>query len=1178
MRFVTRGLAVLLVALLPFQALAQEASDESTRDRSYLTGLIEDNLSSAGRAVRLDGFEGALSSRATFKTLSIADDKGVWITVKNGAMQWNRAALLRGEIKIDELSAEEIDLPRLPESEAAPTAPEAKPFALPDLPVGVDIGKVKAQRVVLGEPVLGQAVSLTLEGSMKLAGGAGETKLAIARIDGPKGEVSLNASYANDTHQTLIDLLLREGEGGIAARLLQLPGAPALSLSLSGLGPLSDFRADVALGTAGQTRLTGQIALKKTTGTEAGSGFDVHLSGDVSPLLPAEYQAFFGTKSELAARGQRSDTGMTRLESLTLSGAAVQVSGALDLLPGGLPERFDLEAKIGLEDGTPVLLPISGPQTRLRNGTLTLGYDRSTGEGWRLAGALQGVTRGADAFDRLNLSGSGRIGQPVEGRASAGGSLRFAASGIALADPGMAAALGETASGGLRFFWQEGKPLSVPQLGISARDFGATGRLSIAEGTVSGQIRADHHALSSLSTLAGRKLSGAISAELSGAYTLLSGAFDAEAAVTGQNLTLDQPQADALFSGTSTITVSAKRDETGLALRSLRAKADTLTLAASGKLTSAANDLTATLDLADLARLGGGYDGAAHAQAQLSGALGARQLVLSGNARDLALAQAALNRILAGESRFSVTLSETKTGFGLADLALTTPQLTASAKARAGAANLLDIALKLADARVLAPGFPGPVTLSGTFGQGATSFALDLAGTGPGGTRAALKGSIARDFSDADLTIKGQSESALVNGLIEPYTVSGPLAFDLALRGAPGLSALSGTVKGTGLRLSLPTLGQALEAISATATLAGGRAQVSAEGAFVGGGTIRVTGPIGLSSPFPSDLAITLARAHLRDPELYDTRVSGQVGVAGGLTGNLRITGALSLAETELRIPSSGLGGAAAIPDITHRHEPSAVHTTRARAGLIETASASGGGSSRRIALDLALSAPNQIFVRGRGLDAELGGQLRITGTTDAIVPIGQFNLIRGRLDVLGKRFTLAEGQVALQGALTPWVLFQATTSQEDTAITLTLQGAAAEPSLTIASSPELPEEEVLARLLFDKGLTTLSPLQAAQLASAVATLAGKGGEGIVAKLRKGFGLDDLDVGTDDSGNASVRAGKYLSENLYSDVSVDATGQAEVTLNLDITKQLTARGTVGSDGDSALGLFFEKDY
>ena len=165
-----------------------------------------------------------------------------------------------------------------------------------------------------------------------------------------------------------------------------------------------------------------------------------------------------------------------------------------------------------------------------------------------------------------------------------------------------------------------------------------------------------------------------------------------------------------------------------------------------------------------------------------------------------------------------------------------------------------------------------------------------------------------------------------------------------------------------------------------------------------------------------------------------------------------------------------------------------------------------------------------------------------------------------------------------MQGALEPWLLFRATTKQDDYSINLTLEGAASEPELTITSSPELPEEEVLARLLFNRGLTNLSPLQAAQLASAVASLAGKGGEGIVAKLRQGFGLDDLDIGTDASGNATLRAGKYLSENIYTDVEVESSGSTAINLNLDVTSHLTARGSVDSTGDSALGLYFEKDY
>ena len=126
---------ILFAILFPLSVLAQSAaeiSQQESDDRGFLTRLLERNLSSAGREVVIDGFQGALSSRATFDRITIADADGVWLTLNDGAIQWNRSALLRGRIEIAEMSAGEILLPRLPVSEAAPTA-EARDFefALP---------------------------------------------------------------------------------------------------------------------------------------------------------------------------------------------------------------------------------------------------------------------------------------------------------------------------------------------------------------------------------------------------------------------------------------------------------------------------------------------------------------------------------------------------------------------------------------------------------------------------------------------------------------------------------------------------------------------------------------------------------------------------------------------------------------------------------------------------------------------------------------------------------------------------------------------------------------------------------------------------------------------------------------------------------------------------------------
>lgn len=97
------------------------------------------------------------------------------------------------------------------------------------------------------------------------------------------------------------------------------------------------------------------------------------------------------------------------------------------------------------------------------------------------------------------------------------------------------------------------------------------------------------------------------------------------------------------------------------------------------------------------------------------------------------------------------------------------------------------------------------------------------------------------------------------------------------------------------------------------------------------------------------------------------------------------------------------------------------------------------------------------------------------------------------------------------------------------------------------------------------------------QLASAISTLAGRGG-GALDRLRQGIGLDDFDVTTDEAGNAAVRAGKYLSENIYTDVTITSEGDTEINLNLDITKEITAKGSVDQDGETGVGVFFERDY
>jgi translocation and assembly module TamB len=79
-------------------------------------------------------------------------------------------------------------------------------------------------------------------------------------------------------------------------------------------------------------------------------------------------------------------------------------------------------------------------------------------------------------------------------------------------------------------------------------------------------------------------------------------------------------------------------------------------------------------------------------------------------------------------------------------------------------------------------------------------------------------------------------------------------------------------------------------------------------------------------------------------------------------------------------------------------------------------------------------------------------------------------------------------------------------------------------------------------------------------------------------KLRRNIGVDDLDLRTDEDGETSVRVGRYLTENIYTDVEVKPQGASELSINIDLSPSLTARGRVDNDGRAAIGLFLERDY
>ncbi len=493
--------------------------------------------------------------------------------------------------------------------------------------------------------------------------------------------------------------------------------------------------------------------------------------------------------------------------------------------------------------------------------------------------------------------------------------------------------------------------------------------------------------------------------------------------------------------------------------------------------------------------------------------------------------------------------------------------------------STIDMSARLANVAPFVPGFSGPLSADGRLGQRSDGrYTVNLTANGPGGTTATVTGDAAQDVNTVDITASGNAPLGLANSFIAPRTLSGQADYDLRISGAPALENVSGTVTTSGARLAAPALGLSLEDIALTGRLGNANATLNLTARPNTGGTVAVIGDVGLTDGNNADLVVRLTDAVLTDPRLYETSVNGRITVVGPLTGGARIGGTLNLGETNVQIPSTGLGGSGDIPEVVHINEPPPVRGTRQRAGLLETASDTARAGGPVYPLDITVNAFSRIFVRGRGLDSEFGGSLRITGDTTNVVPIGAFDIIRGRLDILGNRLDIEEATVSIQGTFDPTLNIRATTDADEVLIAVLVQGPATNPEISFLSEPELPQEEVLSRLIFGRGIETLSAIQAAQLALAVRTLAGQGGEGIVGSIRSNTGLADLDVTTDEDGNAAVRAGAYLSEDLYTDVTIGSGGETILNLNLDLSPRVTLKGSTSNTGETSVGIFFERDY
>ncbi len=411
---------------------------------------------------------------------------------------------------------------------------------------------------------------------------------------------------------------------------------------------------------------------------------------------------------------------------------------------------------------------------------------------------------------------------------------------------------------------------------------------------------------------------------------------------------------------------------------------------------------------------------------------------------------------------------------------------------------------------------------------------------------------------------------------------------DQSLSGAIGVAAdfsgrvkspqLTGVVRANNLVYENSVYGTKLTKLRVRGTFTNDQLDVTELTANAGKGTVSGKGFVSLSSArgFPVQLNLDLSNARIANSNYIAAEASGTIAIVNEEGRPATITGTLRLPETRYKIVRQS---AAVVPTLTGVRRKPALGRTRISgdASPIKTLPSNWN-------LDIKLVANDKVFVSGMGLDSEWSADLAIKGTSNAPQITGQIKVVRGTLGFAGRSFELTEGRINFAGGsvTNPNIRLAATSTIDGVTTRITVRGTGDNPDIAFSSIPNLPQEELMARILFGNSVGELSAVQALQLAGSLNSLS-SGGKGInpLGVLQSAAGIDRLRILGADTTNGrgtSVALGQYITNDVYVEIITDARGYTATQLEISLTPALSVLGEVSSFGGSNINVRYRKDY
>ncbi len=1184
----------------------------------------------SGGRIAVSGLTGNLPNHLNARRVSLRDAAGVWLVVEDVNLDWDAVSALGDHINIASLTAASVTMARreLPRQSASTST------------MTIDIRALRIDRIELKAPAFGHAAVLKANGSLHYTSRHDVTaQLVLQRLDAA-GRYDIHAAIVHDILMGTISIA--ESGTGLAGGAVGLPdlGSVALELRATAEGTrnsvLLKFQADhMDVSGNGTMDLAAQVADIEFTAqaqqmhpSKDLSWSSIEAGGRIQGAFSAPNIAATLRIDDLAANGVRMAALSGKLDGaggkanlrveasgLTLpheksgvfAAAPVAVTAKMDLNTPSRSVAFAVDHPLLHIAGTSTtrgtisgritaslpalerLAPLSGVKTP-GSAVVALDFIRNaTGVDLTAKGTLaaKGETTIAKLLGKTVVDATARLG--AEGALSLHTSLKGAA---------IKAEIAGSQRGGRRDFTGD---VSITDLSrLSATLAGSLSlRGSLQGPTDNAKLTVNGTASAATKGMARQTITIAAEAaglpKLKAATLRLSGSFDNAPVRLKSDITAAGPDAwkltiaegswrSARLGGAVTIAGTALRGSLRLAVANL---ADLAALAGAPLTGSIAADTELQPGLATVHLIGSNIASGTTAlgRVELGGTvrdpLGSPNLALtvtipqlatsavSGSAvlhlnGPLSAITANLTTALADGHRFSVA-ADIAADTQAKHLTVTHLQgiwrdqtITLAAPATLDYANGLTFAAHLIDGKA------ADLTLTGTI-PSAPGHAMTLHAVGK-----------------ADLAVL-TSELAAAGQIVR-----GTLAGNLTATGTMAKPIVTGQVTLSGAQIQDYPRGLNLTDVEAQAEAQGSALRFTKFSGKVGSGTISGSGSIDLAGPgMPVDMAFKASNARALTSDLITADVDADLKLSGRLSERLVLRGRISARRGTVNIPEK------------FPKEIATLNISRSKTAPVPPVPPP---SSALVALDLTIASTGQIFVRGRGLEAEFEGELKIGGTSVAPQVNGALTMRRGTFSLAGANLTFQSGQISFNGQalrhkLDPTLDLVAQSEANGITATLKITGTASQPKIALSSAPPLPQDEILAQLLFQQSAKTLSAFQLASVAQAAASLGGGPGFDPVGIMRSSLGLDRLALGSNQdanggTGSTTIEAGKYVLRNVYVGARQDLSGGTRALVQVDITKHLKAQAQVITgprpvttttstpltDNGDSIGLSYQFEY